>query len=72
MEETKDKNGTVLQAGDQVKVTQTVPVKGSSNRIQVGTVIKNIRLTGDPDYIEGKVDKLGVMMVKTIYVQKIG
>ncbi len=67
--ETKDSNGNILNNGDSVLVIKTLKVKGSSNDIKRGTVVKNIRLTDDNEEIEGKVD--GTMIVlKTIYLKK--
>jgi protein PhnA len=67
--EPKDSNGNILQAGDSVVVTQTLKVKGFSNGIKRGTVVKNIHLTDDEDAIEGKVEG-SVIVIKTCYLKK--
>ncbi len=59
--ETKDSNGTILNAGDTVSVIKSLKVKGSSDMIRQGAVVKNIRLTDDQELIEGKVE--GSMIV---------
>lgn len=67
--EVKDSNGSILQAGDSVLVIKSLKVKGLSSDIKRGTVVKNIRLTDDPEAIEGKVD--GTMLVlKTCFLKK--
>ena len=68
--EVKDSNGTLLAEGDSVKITKDLKVKGSSATLKRGTLVKNIRLTGDAEEIEGKVERT-VMVLKTMYLQKI-
>lgn len=67
--EVKDGNGTLLTDGDSVKLVKDLKVKGSSTTLKRGTVVKNIRLTGDAEEIEGKVERT-VMVLKTMFVQK--
>jgi len=69
MEEVKDANGNILVEGDSVTVIKDLKVKGSSAVIKQGTKVKNIRLTGDPKEIEGKVEKT-VMVLKTEFIKK--
>ncbi len=65
---TKDAHGTVLAQGDTVISTQNL--MAGKMKIQKGTKVKNIRLTDDPDVIEGKID--GAMMVlKTCFFKKV-
>lgn len=68
--EVKDSNGTLLAEGDSVKLIKDLKVRGSSTTLKRGTVVKNIRLTGDAEEIEGKVEKT-VMVLKTMFVQKM-
>ena len=67
----KDSNGTELSAGDNVSVIKDLKVKGASSTIKRGTTIKNIRLTNKDDEIEAKVDKCGVVVLKTCFLKKI-
>ncbi|MBK7358159.1 MAG: alkylphosphonate utilization protein [Saprospiraceae bacterium] len=67
--ETKDSNGNILQNGDAVLLIQNLKVKGFSKDLKRGTVVKNIRLTDDPDAIEGKVEG-SVLVLKTCYLKK--
>ena len=57
----KDSNGTPLNDGDAVTVIKDLKVRGSSMVIKQGTKVKTIRLTENPEEVEGKVD--GSMMV---------
>lgn len=57
----KDSNGTPLSDGDAVTVIKDLKVRGSSMVIKQGTKVKAIRLTENPEEVEGKVE--GSMMV---------
>ncbi len=67
--EVRDSNGTLLSEGDSVIIIKSLPVKGSPKGIKQGTVVKNIRLTNSAQEIEGKVDKM-MMVLKTMFVKK--
>ncbi len=67
--EVKDSNGNLLNEGDTVTVIKDLKVKGSSSTIKRGTVVKNIRLTGSPQEIEGRVERT-VMVLKTEFLKK--
>lgn len=67
----KDSNGVELQAGDSVSVIKDLKIKGASSTIKRGTSIKNIRLTSKDDEIEARVDKCGVVVLKTCFLKKI-
>ena len=67
--ETKDSNGNLLADGDSVSVIKSLKVKGSSDMIKQGTVVKNIKLTDDPEEIEGRVDG-SMTVLKTMFVRK--
>lgn len=67
----KDAVGNVLQDGDTVTVIKDLKVKGSSTVVKVGTKVRNIRLVeGDHD-IDCKIDGIGAMKLKSIYVKKL-
>ncbi len=66
----KDSNGNLLQNGDNVVLTKTLDVKGSSIRATLGTVVKNIKLVHDNfEQIEGKIDAQTIVIL-TQYVRK--
>jgi len=67
--ETTDANGNVLKNGDSVIFTKTIKVKGMQNNLKKGTKIKNIRLTDNPEEIDGKVDGTRLVL-KTCFVKK--
>lgn len=64
----EDSNGNILLAGDTVTIIKGLKVKGGKD-IKQGTTVKNIRLTDDDGYIEGKVDG-SVIVIKTEFVRK--
>ncbi len=67
----KDSNGKQLQNGDSVTVIKDLPVKGSSIVIKRGTLIKNIRLTHNPEQIECNADKVKGLVLKTMFLKKV-
>jgi len=67
--EVKDSNGTLLNDGDSVTVIKDLKVRGSSDVIKRGTMVKNIRLTDDPAEIDCKVNKTA-MVLRTEFVKK--
>lgn len=67
--EVKDCNGTLLADGDSVIVSKDLPIKGSSQKIKRGTVVKKIRLTSNPNEIDCKIGGTA-MVLKTCFVKK--
>jgi protein PhnA len=68
--ETRDSNGAVLKDGDNVTLVKDLKVKGTSVTLKRGTMVKGIRLTGDPDEIDCKVDKVKGLVLRTEFVKK--
>ncbi|HEX7413837.1 MAG TPA: alkylphosphonate utilization protein [Bacteroidia bacterium] len=68
--EVKDSNGTLLNEGDSVSILKDLKVKGSSNILKRGTLVKNIRLTDSAEEIEGRVEKTH-MVLKTCFLKKV-
>lgn len=67
----KDSLGTVLNEGDNVVLTRTLDVKGSSMRATLGTVVKNIHLVRDNvEQIEGKIDGQTIVIL-TKFLRKV-
>lgn len=66
----KDSNGNALSNGDSVTVIKDLPVKGTSTVIKRGTLIKNIRLTNNPEQIECNADKVKGLVLKTCFLKK--
>jgi len=67
--ETTDSHGTVLKDGDTISLIKDLPVRGSSQKLKQGTVVKKIRLTGNPEEVEGKVNGTK-MVLKTCFIKK--
>lgn len=65
----RDSNGTVLNEGDTVTLIKDLDVKGAGFTAKRGTVVKNIRLTDDPKYIEGKINGSTIVLVAA-YMKK--
>lgn len=70
-EPTRDTNGNPLADGDSVILIKDLKVKGSGGvTLKRGTLVKNIRLTGDPDEIEANVEKVRGLVLRTEFVKK--
>jgi protein PhnA len=67
--EVKDSNGTLLNEGDSVQIIKDLKVKGSSSVIKRGTLVKNIRLTDNEEEVEGRVEKVQ-MVLKACFLKK--
>lgn len=66
----RDSNGTRLQDGDNVVLTKTLDVKGSSLNAKLGTVVKGIKLVADNvEQIEGKIEGQTIVIL-TKYLRK--
>lgn len=70
MTEVKDANGNVLNNGDSVVLIKDLKVKGSTVTLKRGTLVKSIRLTDDPDEIEGKNPQVKGLVLRTEFVKK--
>ena len=68
--ETRDSNGNQLQNGDSVLVIKDLKVKGSGVTLKKGTKVKNIRLTDSPEEIEGNVESVRGLVLRTEFVKK--
>ena len=65
----KDSNGTTLLEGDSVTLIKDLVVKGANFTAKRGTMVRNIHLTDDPKYIEGKVNGSHIVIISD-YVKK--
>lgn len=67
----KDSNGNRLMDGDKVTVIKDLKVKGASQGLKRGTLIKNIRLIdGDDEHIECNAPKIKGLVLKTCFLKK--
>lgn len=67
--EVRDSNGNLLAEGDSVTLIKDLKVKGSSAILKRGTKVKNIRLTDNEEEVEGKIEKI-VMVLKACFLKK--
>ncbi len=65
-----DSNGTVLADGDAVTLIKDLDVKGANFTAKRGTLVKNIRLGDDPTHVEGRVNKMSIML-KTCFLKRM-
>lgn len=66
----KDANGNLLSEGDAVHLTKDLKVKGANTTLKRGTLIKNIRLTNNPEEIECNHEKVRGLVLKTCFLKK--
>ena len=66
----RDSVGNVLADGDSVTLIKDLKVKGTSVTLKRGTLIRNIRLTGDPDEIECNAEKVKGLVLRTEFLKK--
>ncbi|MDA8114788.1 MAG: zinc ribbon domain-containing protein YjdM [Acidithiobacillus sp.] len=65
-----DANGNAINDGDTVVVVKDLKIKGSSAVIKVGTKIKNVRIVDGDHNIDGKVDGVGAIQLKSEFLRK--
>ncbi len=66
---TVDANGTALVDGDSVTLVKDLDVKGAGFTAKRGTLVKNIRLTEDPELVDARVNKIAIVL-KTCFLKK--
>ena len=66
----RDSNGTQLNDGDSVTLIRDLKVKGTSETLKRGTLVKNIRLNGNPGEIEANTKQVKGLVLKTEFVKK--
>ncbi len=66
-----DSNGNILKDGDTVVVIKDLKVKGASNPIKQGTIVKNITLVDEAGHnISCRIQGFGSMNLKSEFVKK--
>ena len=68
--EVRDAVGNLLADGDQVTLIKDLKVKGTSETLKRGTLVKNIRLTGDAGEIECNTKQVKGLVLKTEFLKK--
>ena len=66
----RDSVGNVLADGDQVTLVKDLTVKGAGQTLKRGTLIKSIRLTGDPQEIDCKYEGIKGLVLRAEFVRK--
>jgi protein PhnA len=70
MVDVKDSNGAILVDGDAVTLIKDLKVKGTSETLKRGTLVKNIRLTDDPHEVECSTRQVKGLVLKTAFLKK--
>jgi protein PhnA len=65
-----DAYGNILENGDSVQLTKELKVKGTKVTLKKGTLVKNIRLTDNPDEIDCSVPGVKGLVLRTEFVKK--
>ncbi len=68
--EVRDSVGNLLADGDQVTLIKDLDVKGAGQTLRRGTLIKSIRLTGDPQEIDCRFDGIKGLVLRAEFVKK--
>jgi protein PhnA len=68
--EVRDAVGNLLADGDQVTLIKDLDVKGAGQTLKRGTLIKSIRLTGDPQEIDCKFEGIKGLVLRAEFVRK--
>lgn len=68
--EVRDAVGNMLADGDQVTLIKDLTVKGAGQTLKRGTLIKSIRLTGDPQEIDCRYDGIKGLVLRAEFVRK--
>ncbi|SNS60925.1 alkylphosphonate utilization protein [Sphingopyxis indica] len=68
--EVRDAVGNRLADGDSVVLVKDLEVKGAGKTLKVGTVIKSIRLTADPQEIDCRHESIKGLVLRAEFVRK--
>ncbi|GGF78172.1 PhnA protein [Azorhizobium oxalatiphilum] len=66
----KDSNGTRLNDGDAVTLIKDLKVKGTSETLKRGTMVKGIRLTDNPAEVECNTKQVKGLVLRTEFLKK--
>ncbi|HVI32266.1 alkylphosphonate utilization protein [Phenylobacterium sp.] len=68
--EVRDSAGNLLADGDAVTLIKDLKVKGADQTLKRGTVIRSIRLTGDPQEIDCRHEGIKGLVLRAEFVRK--
>lgn len=66
---TMDSNNTQIFEGDSVTLIKDLNVKGTSFTAKRGTMVKNVRLTDNPEHVDGRINGMTIVL-KTCFLKK--
>ena len=69
--EVRDSVGNLLTDGDSVTLIKDLKVKGAGQTLKRGTVIRSIRLTGDPQEIDCRHESIKGLVLRAEFVRKV-
>jgi protein PhnA len=70
MMDVRDSNGAILQDGDNVTLIKDLKVKGTSETLKRGTMIKGIQLTDNPDEVNCRHAEIKGLVLRTEFLKK--
>ena len=62
--------GNLLVDGDSVALVKDLKVKGANQTLRRGTVIRSVRLTGDPQDIDRRFEGIKGLVLRAEFVRK--
>lgn len=68
--EVRDSAGNLLADGDAVTLIKDLKVRGAGQTLKRGTVIRSIRLTGDPQEIDCRHEGIKGLVLRAEFVRK--
>ena len=68
--ETRDSSGTILADGGSVTLIKDLKVKGTFLTLKRGTLVKGIRLTGNAEEADCRVEKVKGLVLRTAFLKK--
>ncbi len=66
----RDSAGNLLSDGDSVVLIKDLTVKGAGQTLKRGTLIKSIKLTGDPQEIDCRFPGIKGLVLRAEFVKK--
>jgi protein PhnA len=69
--EVRDSVGNLLADGDSVTTIKDLKVRGANQVLKRGTVIKSIRLTGDPQEVDCRYEAIKGLVLRAEFLKKI-
>ena len=68
--EVVDAFGNELVTGDTIQLTKELKVRGTKISLKKGTIIKNIRLTDDPEEVDCSTKQVKGLVLRTEFIKR--